>query len=142
MMAANGIADDKMESLQNRAAEDGKTPIFFSEDGVIIGMIAVADTIKPTSRDAVMSLKSMGIEVVMLTGDHKKTEEAIKRKVGVDRVIAEVLPEDKEAEIRKLQKDGRTVAMVGDGINDAPALARADVGIAIGAGTDVAMESA
>lgn len=142
MMSNNGIHDDKMEELQNKAAKEGKTPLFFAEDGKIIGMIAVADTIKSTSREAVMELKSMGIEVVMLTGDHRKTAEAIREKVGIDRVVAEVLPEDKEAEIRKIQESGRTVAMVGDGINDAPALARADVGIAIGAGTDVAMESA
>ena len=142
MMSNNGIHDEKMEELQNKTAKEGKTPIFFAEDGKIIGMIAVADTIKSTSREAVMELKSMGIEVVMLTGDHRKTAEAIREKVGIDRVVAEVLPEDKEAEIRKIQESGRTVAMVGDGINDAPALARADVGIAIGAGTDVAMESA
>ena len=142
MMQNFALSDEKMDELQDRAAAEGKTPLFFAVEGRIIGMIAVSDTIKSTSRDAISSLKEMGIEVVMLTGDHKKTAEAIRRKVGVDRVIAEVLPEDKEAEIRKIQKSGRTVAMVGDGINDAPALARSDVGIAIGAGTDVAMESA
>ena len=142
MMQNFALSDEKMDELQDHAAEEGKTPLFFAVEGRLIGMIAVSDTIKSTSRDAISSLKEMGIEVVMLTGDHKKTAEAIRRKVGVDRVIAEVLPEDKEAEIRKIQKRGRTVAMVGDGINDAPALARSDVGIAIGAGTDVAMESA
>lgn len=142
LMNESGISDSSLETIRDNAANEGKTPLFFAEDGTLIGMIAVADTIKSTSAEAISELKSMGIEVIMLTGDHKKTAEAIRRKVGVDRVISEVLPEDKEAEIRKLQEEGRTVAMVGDGINDAPALARADVGIAIGAGTDVAMEAA
>lgn len=142
LMNESGISDESLETIRDNAANEGKTPLFFAEDGALIGMIAVADTIKSTSAEAISELKKMGIEVIMLTGDHKKTAEAIRRKVGVDRVISEVLPEDKEAEIRKLQEEGRTVAMVGDGINDAPALARADVGIAIGAGTDVAMEAA
>ena len=142
LMNESGISDESLETIRDNAANEGKTPLFFAEDGTLIGMIAVADTIKSTSAEAISELKKMGIEVIMLTGDHKKTAEAIRRKVGVDRVISEVLPEDKEAEIRKLQEEGRTVAMVGDGINDAPALARADVGIAIGAGTDVAMEAA
>ncbi len=142
MMRAFSVPDDAMEELQDRMAEEGKTPLFFAAGGKLIGMIAVADVVKPTSREAIQELKHMGIEVVMLTGDHQKTAEAIRQQVGVDRVIAEVLPQDKEREIRKIQEAGRKVAMVGDGINDAPALARADVGIAIGAGTDVAMESA
>ena len=142
MMRAFSVPDDAMEELQDRMAEEGKTPLFFAAGGKLIGMIAVADVVKPTSREAIQELKHMGIEVVMLTGDHQKTAEAIRQQVGVDRVIAEVLPQDKEREIRKIQESGRKVAMVGDGINDAPALARADVGIAIGAGTDVAMESA
>ena len=115
--------------------------IFASEEGVL-GIISVADVVKPTSREAIRQLKEMGIEVVMLTGDHQRTAEAIRRQLSIDHVIAEVLPQDKEREVAALQQEGKTVAMVGDGVNDAPALARADVGMAIGAGTDVAMESA
>ena len=124
------------------ARAKGKTRLFFATDGKFIGMIAVADIVKPTSKKAISELKQMSIEVIMLTGDHQKTAEAIRRQVGVNLVISEALPQDKEREIRKIQKSGKKVAMVGDGINDAPALSRADVGIAIGAGTDVAMESA
>ena len=142
MMDAFSIHDPALEQLQDKMASDGKTPLYFAEGGRLLGMIAVADVVKPTSRQAVKELQAMGIEVVMLTGDHKKTAEAIRRQVGVDRVIAEVLPQDKEEEIRRIQESGKKTAMVGDGINDAPALARADVGIAIGAGTDIAMESA
>ena len=142
LMEAYSIRGFDISSLEDKIASAGKTPLYFATDGRFAGMIAVADVVKPTSKAAVKELQSMGIEVVMLTGDHKKTAEAIRSQVGVDKVIAEVLPEDKEREIRRLQESGRKVAMVGDGINDAPALARADVGIAIGAGTDVAMESA
>ena len=132
MMAAFGVQDEALTSLQDQMAEQGKTPLFFAADGQLLGMIAVADVVKPTSRQAVEDLQAMGIRVVMLTGDHRKTAEAIRRQVGVDQVIAEVLPQDKEEQIRTLQQQGKKVAMVGDGINDAPALARADVGIAIG----------
>ena len=142
MMEANDISDDELFSRGETLAEDGKTPLFFARDGRLIGLIAVADIVKPTSAQAVAELSDMGIEVVMLTGDNERTAEAIRRQVGVDRVVAEVLPQDKEREIRRLQESGKKVAMVGDGINDAPALARADVGIAIGAGTDIAIESA
>ncbi len=142
LLNAEGIHDEALEQLQDQMADQGKTPLFFAAAGKLIGMVAVADVVKPTSKQAIADLQTMGIEVVMLTGDHKKTAEAIRKQVGVDRVVAEVLPQDKEREVRALQASGKKVAMVGDGINDAPALARADVGIAIGAGTDVAMESA
>ena len=142
LLNAEGSHDEALEQLQDQMADQGKTPLFFAAAGKLIGMVAVADVVKPTSKQAIADLQTMGIEVVMLTGDHKKTAEAIRKQVGVDHVVAEVLPQDKEREVRSLQASGKKVAMVGDGINDAPALARADVGIAIGAGTDVAMESA
>ncbi len=129
---------DRTEAL----AAQGKTPLFFAKDTSLLGVIAVADTPKPTSRDAVAAFKSLGIDVIMLTGDNYRTAEAIGQQLGVTEVMAEVLPQDKERKIASLQQEGKKVAMVGDGINDAPALARADVGMAIGAGTDVAIESA
>ena len=135
---------DVSSALENSdaLARQGKTPLFFAKGGKLLGIIAVADVVKPTSKKAVEEFKKLGIDVVMLTGDNAKTAEAIRSELGIGRVVAEVLPQDKEQEIRKLQERGRRVAMIGDGINDAPALARADVGIAIGAGTDVAIESA
>lgn len=130
------------EQKSTRLADEGKTPLYFADEQNVLGIIAVADVVKPTSQRAIKEFEAMGIEVVMLTGDNKKTAEAIRKQLGITRAIAEVLPQDKEREIRQIQEQGRKVAMIGDGINDAPALARADVGIAIGAGTDVAIESA
>ncbi|WP_101722458.1 heavy metal translocating P-type ATPase [Eggerthella timonensis] len=141
MMEARNVAVGAFAEEARRQADEGKTPLFFAQDGELLGVIAVADTVKPSSAAALAELKSMGIRTVMLTGDNERTAAAIQREVGADEVIAGVLPDGKEREIRRLSEQGR-VAMVGDGINDAPALARADVGIAIGAGTDVAIESA
>lgn len=132
----------KIMAQHEALAAQGKTPLYFVRGDELLGCIAVADTVKPTSREAISKLKEMGLRVLMVTGDNKVTAEAIRTQVGVDEVVAQVLPQDKEMVIRKLQGEGHKVAMVGDGINDAPALARADVGIAIGAGTDIAIEAA
>ena len=132
---------EEIRAEAGRLAEEGKTPLFFVKGDELLGMIAVADVIKEDSPEAVRQLQNMGIRVVMITGDNKRTAEAIGKQAGVDHVISQVLPEGKEAAIRGLQKEGK-VAMVGDGINDAPALTRADMGIAIGAGTDVAIDAA
>lgn len=142
MLEEEGIALDEYQKRLDELADEGKTPMLFANEKRVLGIISVADVVKPTSKDAVKSLKEQGIEVVMLTGDNKRTAEAIRKKLNIDTVIAEVLPQDKEREIVRLQEQGKKVAMIGDGINDAPALARADVGMAIGAGTDVAIESA
>ena len=130
------------EQDANVFADNGKTPMYVSVDNVLVGIIAVADTVKESSKVAIEQLHAMGIKVAMMTGDNKRTAMAVAREVGIDVVLAEVLPEDKANEVKKLQADGSLVGMVGDGINDAPALAVADVGIAIGTGTDVAIESA
>ena len=140
LMAENGI---KVEQIfADRLADQGKTPLFFAAGGNLLGCIAVADVARSTSAAAIDGLHKLGLQVVMLTGDNQRTANAVASPLGIDQVIAEVLPQDKAAQINGLQKQGRKVAMIGDGINDAPALARADVGIAIGAGTDVAIESA
>ena len=142
LMEDSNISLESIEETSHNLAAEGKTPMYISIEGYISGIIAVADTVKDSSRRAIEKLHSMGIEVAMITGDNKRTAEAIAKQVGIDRILAEVLPQDKANEVKKLQGEGKKVAMVGDGINDAPALAQADIGIAIGSGTDVAMESA
>ncbi len=142
LMARAGIQASSIDATGSALANDGKTPLYFAEDNRFLGIIAVADVVKKTSAQAVRVLDNMGIESGMLTGDNQRTAAAILRQVGLKNMVAEVLPQDKEREVRKFQDGGKKVAMVGDGINDAPALARADVGIAIGAGTDIAIESA
>ena len=142
LMDERHIAMAELEQASDALASDGKTPMYVALDGQLAGIIAVADVVKESSKDAIEHLRKMGIEVVMITGDNRRTAEAIARQVGIDRVLSEVLPQDKSGEVKKLQAEGKKVAMVGDGINDAPALAQADIGIAIGSGTDVAMESA
>jgi len=142
LMDERGVSLNEFGEDAERLADEGKTPMFVAVNGQIFGIIAVADVVKKSSADAIRVLQKMGIEVAMLTGDNKKTAAAIAKQVGIDKVLAEVLPQDKAQEVKNLQESGKKVAMVGDGINDAPALAQADVGIAIGSGTDVAMESA
>lgn len=142
LMEERGVSLSDLQAESDRLADEGSTPMYVAVDGKMAGIVAVADVVKPSSRAAIESLHKMGIEVAMITGDNKKTAAAIAKQVGIDRVLAEVLPQDKASEVKKLQQVGFKVAMVGDGINDAPALAQADIGIAIGSGTDVAMESA
>ena len=142
LMVDRKISLENLETTSDKLAGEGKTPMYIAIDNKIAGIIAVADTVKANSKKAIDSLHRMGIEVAMITGDNKRTAEAIAKQVGIDRILAEVLPQDKANEVKKLQAEGKKVAMVGDGINDAPALAQADIGIAIGSGTDVAMESA
>ena len=142
LMESYGVEMSDYQQDSDRLAYEGKTPMYMAVDGVISGIVAVADIIKPTSKMAVESIQSMGIEVVMITGDNKRTAEAVAREAGINKVLAEVLPQDKAEAVKQLQTQGQKVAMVGDGINDAPALVQADLGIAIGTGTDVAIESA
>ncbi|CAA9452941.1 MAG: Lead, cadmium, zinc and mercury transporting ATPase; Copper-translocating P-type ATPase [uncultured Rubrobacteraceae bacterium] len=141
-MQEAGISENGLSPRFGELSAAGKTPVFVAVDGELAGLVAVADVVREESREAVDALRGMGLEVAMLTGDNAWTANAVARELDIERVLAEVLPEDKEGEIRELQAEGRVVAMVGDGINDAPALARADVGVAIGTGTDVAMEAA
>lgn len=142
MMREEGVDASPLAQKAEALAEAGRTPLYFACDGALVGLIAAADPLKPTSRAAVAAFRKMGIRVVMLTGDNRRTAEAVRRDLGLDEAIAEVLPQDKERAVRRFQEEGHKVAMVGDGINDAPALTRADIGIAIGAGTDVAIASA
>jgi P-type Cu+ transporter len=144
MLASEGINSEGLDSMAERLSADGKTPMYVAIDGTPAGLLAVADTLKDTSPRAVRTLQQMGIEVWMITGDNRRTAEAIAREAGIpaDHVMAEVLPEQKAAKVKALQDEGKIVAMVGDGINDAPALAQADVGMAMGTGTDIAMEAA
>jgi Cu+-exporting ATPase len=142
LMAAWSVDPTPLAADAERLAGEGKTPMYVAVDGALAGVIAVADPVKATSAAAVARLRAMGLDVVMLTGDNRRTAEAVARAAGIDRVVADVLPDGKVAEIRRLQAEGRVVAMVGDGVNDAPALAQADVGIAVGGGADVAVEAA
>ena len=142
LMQEQEISCEKALSSMEKLSKEGKTPLILADEKQVFGIIGVADVVKPTSAKAIQELKKLGIQVIMLTGDNARTAKAIQKQLDIDTVIAEVLPQDKEREISRLQEEGKTVAMVGDGLNDAPALARADVGIAIGAGTDVAIESA
>jgi Cu+-exporting ATPase len=136
-----GAAGIDMDAAAAALAAGGKTSVFVAENGEVLGLLGFADQPKPSAADAIAVLKEMGLKVAMITGDNAGTAEAIGKRLGIDRILAEVLPGDKAAEIRRLREAGEVVAMVGDGINDAPALAAADIGIAIGVGTDVAIEA-
>ncbi|WP_147075608.1 heavy metal translocating P-type ATPase, partial [Meiothermus hypogaeus] len=142
LMDREGVEVGQLEERVSRLAAEGKTAMYVAVDGQPAGVVAVADVVRESARKAVGTLHALGIQTAMLTGDNRRTAEAVARQLGMDTVIAEVLPEDKAAKVRELQAQGRKVAMVGDGVNDAPALVEADVGIAIGAGTDVAVETA
>jgi len=142
LLAEQGVSVERFSEAAERLSYEGKTVIYVAAAGKLIGLLAVADILKEGAKDAVKELKALGLKVLMLTGDHRRTAEAVARELGVDEVLAEVLPADKASVIKKLQQEGRVVAMVGDGVNDAPALAQSDLGIAIGSGTDVAVETA
>src|SRR5207237_1142261 len=139
LLQESGIALGSVEPRLEAFEEDGKTALLVAVDGRLVGLVAVADTIKDGAAEAVRQLRMLGLEVALLTGDNRRTARAIGRLAGIDRIIADVRPEDKASEVRRLRQEGQVVAMVGDGINDAPALAQADVGMAMGTGTDVAM---
>jgi Cu+-exporting ATPase len=142
LLEAEGVATEVLETDAACLAARGRTLLYVAVDGALAGLLAVADTVKPEAREVVARLRSLGMDVVMLTGDERRAAEAVAREVGIDRVLAQVLPGDKAATVRELQAGGAVVGMVGDGINDAPALAQADVGFAMGSGTDVAIEAA
>jgi len=141
LLVNRGVEVSNARSALDLLASEGKTLSLIAVEGKLVGVVAAADTIKPSSKKAIGALKELGLEVVMITGDHAKVAESVGKELGIDRVFAEVLPQDKERYVKKLQNEGKFVAMVGDGINDAPALAQSDIGIAIGAGTDVAIET-
>ena len=141
-MEESGVDISPLADTAERLADEGKTPLFFAADKKLLGIIAAADTLKPSSAAATERLKRDGLEVILLTGDNKRTAEATGRRLSTDRIISDVLPQDKEGVIRSLQNEGKRVIMVGDGINDSPALARADIGIAIGSGSDIAIDEA
>ncbi len=141
LMEANNLDTSTLEGKMSAFEEEGKTAMLLAVDNQLAGLIAVADTLKEHSADAVKTLQQMGLEVIMITGDNQRTANAIAKQVGVNRVFSEVLPSEKATEIKRLQSEGKVVAMVGDGINDAPALAQANIGIAVGSGTDVAIET-
>jgi Cu+-exporting ATPase len=142
LMADHAIDVAPLREMASQLADNARTPVYVAVDGVLAGLLAVADPIKPTSRDAIAMLRARGIDVVMLTGDNQRTADAVAREAGIGRVVAGVFPDGKVDEIRRLQSDGRVVAMVGDGVNDSAAIAQSDVGIAIGTGTDIAAEAA
>jgi Cu+-exporting ATPase len=142
LMAELGVPSAYLQTRSADSAHAGQTPVFVALDGQLIGVISIADPIRPTSAEAIRRLKGMGLEVVLLTGDDRRTAAAVAREVGIDRVVAEALPDQKLQEIRRMQEQGSAVALVGDGLNDAPALAQANIGIAMGSGVDVALEAA